>query len=59
LRDWSYAAGQVRLAQGAEMGRFLLGSTVVLLFGPGLLRFAAGWVPGRPTRQGEAMAQFA
>jgi phosphatidylserine decarboxylase len=35
----------LRLARGAEMGRFLLGSTVVLLFPPGPLRFNP---PGRP-----------
>ncbi|VCU69690.1 Phosphatidylserine decarboxylase proenzyme [Pigmentiphaga humi] len=33
--------GAVALGKGAEMGRFLLGSTVVLLFGPG----RADWVP--------------
>ena len=38
------------------MGRFLLGSTVVLLFPPGLLRFNPAWVPGGAIRMGEAMA---
>ena len=58
LRDWSYAPGQVELAQGAEMGRFLLGSTVVLLFPRGPLRFNPDWAPGRTTRLGEAMARW-
>ncbi len=57
LREWSYADAPVDLAQGAEMGRFLLGSTVVLLFPAGNLRFNSAWSPGRAIRMGEAMAQ--
>ena len=33
-RRWAYAVGEHRLAQGQEMGRFLLGSTVILVFEP-------------------------
>ena len=56
LREWSYAPGQVELRQGQEMGRFLLGSTVVLLLPRGPLRFAPSWAPGAPVRLGRAMA---
>ncbi len=56
LRDWRYAEENIQLAQGAEMGRFLLGSTVVLLFPRGPLRFNPVWAPGRSIRMGEAMA---
>jgi phosphatidylserine decarboxylase len=59
LREWAYEAGQVDLAQGAEMGRFLLGSTVVMLFPRGPLKFNPAWTPGRAIRMGEAMAQRA
>jgi phosphatidylserine decarboxylase len=59
LRDWAYQDQSVQLAQGAEMGRFLLGSTVVLLFPPGPLRFNAGWQPGGALRMGQAMASLA
>jgi phosphatidylserine decarboxylase len=38
------------------MGRFLLGSTVVLLFPPGPLKFNPAWEPGGAIRMGEAMA---
>jgi phosphatidylserine decarboxylase len=58
LREWRYDDAPVVLKQGDEMGRFLLGSTVVLLFAPGALRFAAGWAPGRPVRLGEVMADY-
>src|SRR4051812_8296513 len=34
IREWTYETQPVELAQGAEMGRFLLGSTVVMLFPP-------------------------
>ena len=57
-REWLYEPGLVALRQGQEMGRFLLGSTVVLLFPPGPLRFEPGWVPAGPVRMGRAMAAW-
>ena len=57
VRDWDYAEQQIGLAQGAEMGRFLLGSTVVLLLPPGPLRFNPAWAPGGAVRMGQPMAQ--
>ena len=56
VREWRYDDREVRLAQGDEMGRFLLGSTVVLLFPSGALKFNAAWAPGGAIRMGEAMA---
>jgi len=56
LREWSYTDQHIELAQGAEMGRFLLGSTVVLLFPKGPLTFDARWAPGAAVRLGQAMA---
>lgn len=60
LREWRYEEdspqGPVQLRKGEEMGRFLLGSTVVLLFPPGPLRFNADWAPGGTVRMGEKMA---
>ena len=53
----SYAEGEVVLDKGAEMGRFLLGSTVVMLFPKGALRFGSDWAPGGPVRMGEPMAR--
>ncbi|WP_228898304.1 archaetidylserine decarboxylase [Acidovorax sp. Leaf73] len=57
LRQWDYAKGQVSLQQGEEMGRFLLGSTVVMLFPQGPLQFNPQWAPMRAIQLGEAMAQ--
>ena len=58
LREWRYDDQRIELAQGDEMGRFLLGSTVVLLMPNGALRFNPDWVPGRTIRLGEAMADW-
>ena len=55
VRDWRYDAGAVALAQGAEMGRFLLGSTVVMLFPAGPLAFNPAWLPGAAIRMGQPM----
>ena len=62
VREWLYGEGgadreEIVLRQGQEMGRFLLGSTVVLLFPKGPLRFNPTWQPGRAVRFGEAMAE--
>ncbi len=56
LREWGYLDRDLRLERGAEMGRFLLGSTVVMLFPPGPMRFNPGWAPGGAIRMGEVMA---
>ena len=59
LREWRYDDQDIALKQGDEMGRFLLGSTVVLLFPQGPLRFNPAWVPAGAVRMGEAMANLA
>lgn len=55
LCEWHYEPGQVELKQGDEMGRFLLGSTVVMLFRRGSIAFNAGWAPEGAVRLGETM----
>jgi phosphatidylserine decarboxylase len=57
LREWRYDDPVIELAQGAEMGRFLLGSTVVLLYPEGGLQFNPAWMPGAAVRMGEPMAR--
>jgi phosphatidylserine decarboxylase len=55
IREWTYAAGEVELKQGDEMGRFLLGSTVVMLWPRETLRFNEAWKPALGVRMGEIM----
>ena len=55
VSEWTYPDGAVALRQGEEMGRFLLGSTIVMLFAPDTIAFTADWAPERPVRLGEMM----
>ena len=55
-RTWSYIDQNIQLKQGDEMGRFLLGSTVVMLFEKDALQFNADWQPSRAIRLGEMMS---
>ena len=55
LREWQYAGKDILLRQGEEMGRFLLGSTVVMLFPADTLSFNPAWAPAQPVQLGEKM----
>jgi phosphatidylserine decarboxylase len=55
VRTWDYGDAGVRLEKGAEMGRFSLGSTVILLMPAGAGTFPAHWQPGATVRLGEPM----
>ena len=52
-----FAGQDRRFAAGDEMGRFYLGSTVVLLFEPGRVAWREDLVPAAPLRMGEAIAR--
>ena len=56
VREWRYDSQDVRLQKGEEMGRFLLGSTVVMLFPENSLHFPEDWLSTRPLQMGEAMS---
>ncbi|MBA4110118.1 MAG: phosphatidylserine decarboxylase [Leptothrix sp. (in: Bacteria)] len=56
VREWRYTDQSIVLKKGDEMGRFLLGSTVVMLFPKGPLTFNPKWASTGPVRLGEAMA---
>jgi phosphatidylserine decarboxylase len=56
IREWRYDDNvAVNLKKGEEMGRFLLGSTVVMLFPEKTLSFNHDWTPTRAIRMGEMM----
>jgi|TARA_R100000501_G_scaffold7881_2_gene16415 phosphatidylserine decarboxylase len=55
ISEWNYADRDIQLKKGEEMGRFLLGSTIVMLFRQGTIAFNENWAPERPVRLGELM----
>lgn len=55
IREWHYDDQCIELKKGDEMGRFLLGSTVVMLFPQNTLSFNSDWSPARPVKMGETM----
>jgi len=56
IAEWTYADQNIVLKKGDELGRFLLGSTVVMLFPKDTLQFNPAWQPAGPVRLGEMMA---
>lgn len=57
VREWRYEPGQVALAKGAEMGRFQMGSTVIILFGPDTIAWDAAIGAGTRVQMGQALAR--
>jgi phosphatidylserine decarboxylase len=55
VREWRYDDQNITLAKGEEMGRFLLGSTVVMLLPKDTLSFNPAWQATKALRMGEAM----
>jgi phosphatidylserine decarboxylase len=53
LMDYLELPQPVELAKGDEMGRFMLGSTVILLFPKGSMAWAENYAAGGSTRMGE------
>ncbi len=56
VRAWTYKEGEIRLEKGAELGRFNMGSTVILLFAQDRIRWDADYSPGAPVRMGRKIA---
>ncbi|MDH4559277.1 phosphatidylserine decarboxylase [Pseudomonas sp. BN417] len=59
LKTFSYdeaARAPIRLEKGDEIGRFKLGSTAIVLFGPGQVRWAESAWAGSQVRMGELFA---
>lgn len=57
--DYQRTPAGVSLKRGEEMGRFKLGSTVILLFGENAVAWEDQYIAGSPTRMGEIMARAA
>ncbi len=53
--DYDGSPDPVALERGQEMGRFNMGSTVILLFGPDAVDWLESLKPGMPVRMGEPL----
>ena len=61
IRQWSYPAtgpDAVFLDKGAEMGRFNMGSTVILLFARGAVRWDPALYPDASVRMGQRLGEI-
>lgn len=56
--EWKYDDQNILLKKGDELGRFLLGSTVVMLFPKDTMSFNPAWQPAGPVKLGEMMANL-
>ena len=57
VAEWTYPDQAIVLTKGDEMGRFLLGSTIVMLFRRDAIAFNQDWAPERQVRLGELMGR--
>lgn len=59
VRHFDYSDERIALARGGEVGRFMLGSTVIMLWPADTIRFNAHWTPGGAVRMGQGMGMTA
>tara|TARA_B100000745_G_scaffold291036_1_gene230447 strand:+ start:492 stop:1349 length:858 start_codon:yes stop_codon:yes gene_type:complete len=58
VRSWEYEPGQIQLKQGDELGRFRLGSTVILLFPKDCMAFDASFCRQPQIQLGQTMGSL-
>ncbi|MCW8829733.1 MAG: archaetidylserine decarboxylase [Gammaproteobacteria bacterium] len=57
IRTWRYGAEEaITLEKGEEMGRFNMGSTVIVIFGPEAVEWSDAIQPAAPVRLGQLLA---
>ncbi|NIR60280.1 MAG: phosphatidylserine decarboxylase [Gammaproteobacteria bacterium] len=62
VRSWRYGGAEPaapELSRGEELGRFNMGSTVIVLLGGGEVHWAADLAPGARVRMGQALGRVA
>ncbi|EIJ41755.1 phosphatidylserine decarboxylase precursor [Beggiatoa alba B18LD] len=59
MQSWQYLPNELSLQCGEEMGRFNMGSTVILLLPPNRARWLAQYEPDSALRMGQALAELA
>lgn len=55
--DYSNQQPPIHIAKGEEVGRFKLGSTAIVLFGPGVMQWSENTKENTPVRMGQALGQ--
>lgn len=55
IRTWEYSEDAPRFEKGAEMGRFNMGSTIVVLFGKDAVNWQASLEPGEKVSMGQRL----
>jgi len=59
IQSWDYRQENVLIGKGEEMGRFNMGSTIIVLFGPNKMEFMGDDTIGKQTKVGELIGQHA
>ena len=58
IRQWDYTDASVWLDQGAEMGRFNMGSTIIVLFGENVVSWDEGLGAGANVQMGQKLGRI-
>jgi phosphatidylserine decarboxylase len=59
LGVWDYSENPLTLQRGQEMGRFNMGSTIIVLFGQNAVQWPESLAVGTPLRMGETIGRVA
>lgn len=57
VQSWQYADNAPQLKRGEEMGRFNMGSTIIVLYGSDVMNWGDRLVPGKKVQLGEKIGQ--
>jgi len=57
IRTWEYAAKAPKYKRGEEMGRFNMGSTIIVLYGNDVMNWEDAFVAGKKVQLGEKIGQ--
>lgn len=57
IKVWQYSANSIKLKKGAEMGRFNMGSTIIVLFGNKKIQWHDDFVAGKILQLGQMIGK--
>jgi phosphatidylserine decarboxylase len=59
IRTWNYHDSPPVIQRGEEMGRFNMGSTIIVLFTKDRINWSEGLAPGKPVQLGQLLGKIA